>query len=62
MSSKDPAHYTTMAFGSFMESVNHLLLAEELGYIQTEDIVPFKQQASELARILSGLRDSPWGE
>lgn len=58
ISSKDEAHYTTMAYGSLMENINQVILAGDLGYITEEQITSLKEKANELARILSGLRDS----
>lgn len=31
---KDQAHFTTIAFSSLMETLNHLVLAKQLGYIE----------------------------
>lgn len=33
-SKKDQAHYTTIAYSSLMETLNHLILAHKLEYVQ----------------------------
>jgi four helix bundle protein len=37
-SAKDQAHFTTIAFGSLMELFNHLVIANDLGYIKEDEV------------------------
>ena len=41
-----------------MEGVSQCLPAQRLGYLSEEDMAGFESQAEELARMLSGLRNS----
>ena len=53
---RDQAHYSTIAYGSLVESLNHLLLAERHGYLSAADIDPLRPQFSKVATHLSALR------
>lgn len=55
-SGKDKAHFTSIAYGSLMEIFNHLILAEKLKYITTEDLVSFRKAIEKLAHQLQSLR------
>lgn len=55
---KDKAHFTTMAYSSLMETVNHLIIANELGYLKDKDLALLQSKAQEIAKMLSGLRKS----
>ena len=55
---KDKAHFIEMAFGSLMEVSSQFEIAEELGYISTEDRMSMDELIREVARLLSGLQNS----
>lgn len=55
---KDKAHFIEMAFGSLMEISSQIEIAEELGYITTEDRMSMDELIREDARLLSGLQNS----
>lgn len=61
---KDKAHFIEMAFGSLMEVSSQFDIAEELGYISTEERMSMDELIREEARLLSGLQNSykPSGE
>ena len=47
-----------MAFGSLMEVSSQIEIAEELGYITSEDRMSMDELIKEEARLLSGLQNS----
>lgn len=51
---KDKAHFVEMAYGSLMEVSSQFEIAEDLGYIKSEE----KKLIDEEARLLSGLKKS----
>lgn len=53
---KDKAHFIEMSYGSLMEVSSQFEIAEELGYITTEDRMSMDQLIEEVARLLSGLQ------
>ncbi|HEX6332831.1 MAG TPA: four helix bundle protein [Flavisolibacter sp.] len=55
-SSKDQAHFTTIAYGSLIELLNHLLISRELGYICDEDVDLIRPLVQDLSVRLSNLR------
>ena len=55
---KDKAHFIEMTYGSLMEVSSQFEIAEELGYITTEDRMSMDNLIEEEARILSGLLNS----
>ena len=57
-STKDKAHFIEMAYGSLMEVSSQFEIAEDLGYIKTEDRSNIDLLISEEARLLSGLQKS----
>jgi four helix bundle protein len=57
-SAKDKAHFIEMAYGSLMEVSSQFEIAEDLGYIKTEDRLNIDILISESARLLSGLLKS----
>ena len=57
-SAKDKAHFIEMAYGSLMEVSSQFEIAEDLGYIKTEDRSNIDILISEEARLLSGLQKS----
>lgn len=59
---KDKAHFIEMAYGSLMEVSSQFEIAEELGYITTEERMSMDELIREVARLLSGLQNSYKGE
>ena len=55
---KDKAHFIEMSYGSLMEVSSQFEIAEELGYITTEDRMSVDELIREVARLLSGLQNS----
>jgi len=55
---KDKSHFIEMAFGSLMEVSSQFEIAEELGYIATEERMSMDELIKEDARLLSGLQNS----
>ena len=55
---KDKSHFIEMAFGSLMEVSSQFELAEDLGYITTEERMSMDELVKEEARLLSGLQNS----
>lgn len=51
---KDKAHFVEMAYGSLMEVSSQFEIAEDLGYIKSEE----NKLIDEEARLLSGLKKS----
>ena len=55
---KDKSHFIEIAYGSLMEVSSQFEIAEDLGYITSEDRLSMDQQIEEVARLLSGLQNS----
>lgn len=55
-SGKDQAHFTTIAFSSLMETLNHLILSKELTYINEEQLTDIRKAITKIANQLSSLR------
>ena len=55
---KDKSHFIEMAFGSLMEVSSQFEVAEDLGYITTEERMSMDELIKEEARLLSGLQNS----
>lgn len=55
---KDKSHFIEIAYGSLMEVSSQFEIAEELGYITTDDRQNMDQLIEEDARLLSGLLNS----
>ncbi len=56
VSGKDKTNYSTIAFGSLMETMNLLILASEVEMMTKEQVETFRMQISEILRMLSSLR------
>ena len=55
-STKDFLRYVSIAQGSLAETETHLLLAESLGYLQSNCVADILDKCAEERRMLSGLR------
>ena len=57
-SPKEQIHFVEIAYGSLMEVLCQLSLANDLGYISDEELQAERVRISDTAKILSGLRTS----
>ena len=55
---KEKTHFIEIAYGSLMEVSSQFEIAEELGYISTDDRKGMDVLIEEEARLLSGLKSS----
>ena len=61
-SAKDQAHFLEMAFGSLMEVDCQLDVAQDLGYVSSDEHEEVSKQISQVAALLSGMRRKILGE
>lgn len=54
---KDKAHFTNIAFSSLMETMNHLILAVNLNYIDELILEKYRHEIKEIAAMLSSLQN-----
>ncbi|MBE6316103.1 MAG: four helix bundle protein [Bacteroidales bacterium] len=57
-SMKEKNHFLEIAFGSLTETYCQLLIATELGYIAADELESVQPLFKEVARQISGLRNS----
>lgn len=57
-SDKEKVHFLEISYGSLMETLCQLTLANDLGYISKEELDEQRQHISDTSKILSGLRSS----
>jgi len=57
-SGKDKANFSSMAYSSLMEALNQCILASDLGFIDLENLNRLRRSGNELAKMISGLRNS----
>jgi four helix bundle protein len=53
---RDQARFTSIAYGSLIELLNHLILSSDLGYIPVTELVGFKQKIQLLSVKINNLR------
>jgi four helix bundle protein len=58
MSVKERIHFLEIAYGSLTEVTCQMDIAESLGYITEEELRDIEERATEVGRIMSGLRKS----
>lgn len=58
ISRKDKAHFIVMAYSSTIESINHTIIAFDLGYIEKEEYVSIRLKLDEISNKLNALRKS----
>ena len=58
ITSKDKAHYTNMAYSTTLETLNHLIAAIDLDYINHEDYISCRNQIETITIKLTNLRNS----
>ena len=55
---KDKAYFTTIAYSSTMEVLNHMILSKELDFITEEKYLNVRLQISKISNMLNALRKS----
>jgi len=55
---KDQARFTEIAFGSLIETLNHLIIAEELNYLNKKILDELRVDIENLSRQLNALKTS----
>lgn len=58
ISDKEKDHFLEISYGSLMEVLCQLTLANDLEYISEEELLKEREHISDTAKILSGLRAS----
>jgi four helix bundle protein len=53
---KEQYHFTSLAFGSLLELLNHLILAQDIGYISSMDLLALRKKIQPLSVKLNNLR------
>lgn len=56
LGSKEFVHFISIAYGSLMETMNQLILAEDLGYVTKDMMVKLRLDVAEIARMLTALK------
>jgi four helix bundle protein len=54
---KEKSHFIEIAYGSLMEAFSQLQIAQDLGYLQQENIDKIRPQFIHVAKMLSGLKN-----
>ena len=54
---KDQAHFTSMAFSSLMEVLNHLYICSDLDYIDKNTFLNFRKDIEHIGNMLNSLRN-----
>jgi four helix bundle protein len=54
-SKNEKARFYEMAFGSLMEALNQLILAEDLAFLSQDELKRLRAQIERIARMISGL-------
>ena len=57
-STREFLHHLSIAYGSLMEVETQILLAEDLGYLDSRVVMEFMERSAETGRILNGLMKS----
>jgi four helix bundle protein len=58
ITNKDKAHFIVMAYSSTLETLNHIIGAYDLGYIEEEEYDYLRLKIDELTNKLNALRKS----
>ncbi len=56
--SKDKAHFTTIAYSSLMEVLNQLIISKELNFVNESYYTDLRSQIEKIANKLNALRKS----
>lgn len=54
---KDTAHFLSIAYSSLMETMNHLILAARLDYIEEKTLQHFRSKIEKASAQISALRN-----
>ena len=57
-SAKEQVRFTEIAYGSLMEVLNQVIIANKIGYIFADDYLILRQDIEEISRMLHALRNS----
>jgi len=57
-SNKDQAHFYTMAFSSLMETLNQLIISNDLDYIDSLALAKTRTDIHTISKMLNGLSNS----
>lgn len=55
---KDQARFSEIAFGSLIETLNHLIIAEQLNYVSKDIVEELRIDIENLSRQLNALKNS----
>lgn len=55
---KDQARFTEISFGSLIETLNHLIIAEKLGYLSKEHLYKLRCDIENISRQINALKNS----
>ena len=53
---KDKAHFTTIAYSTTMEVLNHVILSKELEFITEENYLELREKIYKISNMLNALR------
>ena len=53
---KDKAHFTTLAYSSLMEVLNHLILSKNLAFIDDNDYEKLRNRIYKISNMLNALK------
>jgi four helix bundle protein len=56
LSSKEQAHFSTIAFSSLMETLNHLIISFDLGFLEEEKYYQLRNNIQPLSAQLARLK------
>ena len=57
-STREFLHHLSIAYGSLMEVETQVLIAEDLGYLEKQEVMDFLERSAETGRIVNGLMKS----
>jgi len=57
-STREFLHHLSIAYGSLMEVETQVLIAEDLGYLEKQEVMDFLERSAEMGRIVNGLMKS----
>ncbi|MGN7988061.1 four helix bundle protein [Pedobacter sp. 22226] len=58
ITAKDKAHFITMSYSSTIETINHIIGAYDLEYINEDEYISFRLKLDDLTNKLNALRKS----
>jgi four helix bundle protein len=54
-SKKDQAHFYNIAFSSLMETLNQLIISNDLGFLDSQSLEESREEIHSISRMLNGL-------